>query len=154
MLLSRYFVLCLAIAMTIAVGCKPSTRRNLPVEFVEGVVTLDSAPLDAASVQFIPKTEGAGIESAGGYTDAAGKFTLSSLNGDPGEGALPGEYNVFVSKTISVPIPGAAHEEGDAPPEETKQITPAIYKDRNNPQFEATVVKGKNTFNFDLKSKP
>lgn len=153
MSLNRLFILTLLVVLVVTVGCKPSTRRNLPVEFVEGVITMDGAPLGEASVQFIPKAEKAGNEPAGGYTDAAGKYTLSSMNGDPGEGALPGEYDVFISKTISVPIPGATHEEGDAPPEETKQVTPEIYRDRSNPQLEANVVKGKNTFNFDLKSK-
>ena len=151
---NRLFVLALVAVTVVASGCQPSTRRNIPVEYVEGTITMDGTPLDNTSVQFIPKKEGVGIESAGGYTDASGKYTLSSMNGDPGKGALVGDYNVFISKTISVPVPGARQIEGEPPEEESQLVTPAIYKDRSNPQLEATVVKGKNTFNFDLKSKP
>jgi hypothetical protein len=128
-------------------------KRNLPVEYVEGIVTMDGIPLDNASVQFVSKTEGQG-EAAGGYTDVNGKYTLSSMNGDPGKGALQGDYIVLITKTISIPIPGAVHNEGDAPPEESKELVPAVYNNRSKPLLEATVVKGKNKFNFDVKTKP
>jgi hypothetical protein len=137
----------------IVIGCSPSVKRNLPVEYVEGIVTMDGVPLDNASIQFIPKTETQG-EAAGGYTDSKGKYTLSSMNGDPGKGALPGDYIVLITKTISVPIPGTKYGEGDAPPEESKELVPAVYNDRSKPLLEVTVIKGKNTFNFDVKSKP
>jgi hypothetical protein len=134
------------------IGCSSSDKRNRSVEYVEGIITMDGKPLDNASIQFIPKTEGKG-ESAGGYTDTNGKYTLSSLNGNPGKGALAGEYIVLISKTISVPISGTKYEEDEVPPEELKQLVPAIYKNRNKPFFTVTVVKGKNIHNFEVKSK-
>ncbi|MDR2439853.1 MAG: hypothetical protein LBE12_10850, partial [Planctomycetaceae bacterium] len=118
-------------------GCSPSVKRNLPVEYVEGIVTMDGIPLDNASVQFVPKTEGQG-EAAGGYTDAKGKYTLTSLNGDLNKGALPDNYIVLITKTISVLIPGSVPQEGDAPLEETKEIVPAAYNNRSKPIFEVT----------------
>ncbi|MDR1963291.1 MAG: hypothetical protein LBQ50_05890 [Planctomycetaceae bacterium] len=135
------------------IGCSPSTRRNLPVEYVGGIVTKDGVPLENACIQFIPKTEEQG-EAAVGYTDSNGKYTLTSMNGDLGKGALPGEYAVLVTKTISVLIQGAKQEEGEPPPEETKELVSALYNNRNQPLLEAVVIKGKNKFNFDVKSKP
>ncbi|MDR1270436.1 MAG: hypothetical protein LBK82_13015 [Planctomycetaceae bacterium] len=135
------------------IGCSPLSKRNLPVEYVEGIVTMDGVPLNNACVQFIPKTEGQG-EAAVGYTGSNGKYTLSSMNGNLGKGALQGEYIVLITKTISVLIQGAKHEEGEAPPEETKELIPAVYNNRAQPVLEAVVVKGKNKFNFDVKSNP
>jgi hypothetical protein len=148
----KYFLILLTLWFAF-IGCSSSDKRNRFVEYVEGIVTMDGTPLDNASIQFIPKTEGKG-ESAGGYTNANGKYTLSSLNGNPGKGALAGEYIVLISKTISVPISRAKYEEGEAPPEELKQLVPAVYQNRNKPFFEVTVVKGKNVHNFEVKSKP
>jgi hypothetical protein len=146
-----YFVL--TIIFITFIGCSPSMKRDLPVEYVEGIVTMDGVPLDNASIQFIPKTGNQG-EAAGGYSDVKGKYTLSSMNGDIGKGALPGDYIVLITKTISVPISGVIHNEGDAPPEESKEVLPAVYNNRSKPLWEVTVVKGKNTFNFDVKAKP
>lgn len=153
--ISRYRLCfaCLSGLLLFTFGCGGTPSRNLPVAYVEGVVTLDGAPLTEASVLFIPKTQGSG-ESAGGYTDATGKYTLTSMNGDPGKGALPAEYIVTISKTVSTPIPGAKVEEGDAPPEKTEEVTPAVYRDRTKSPLAASVVQGKNSFNFELKSKP
>jgi hypothetical protein len=148
----KYYLILLTLWI-VFIGCSSSDKRNRSVEYVEGIVTMDGVPLDNASIQFIPKTEGKG-ESAGGYTDAQGKYTLSSLNGSSGKGALAGEYIVLISKTISVPISKVKYEEGEAPPEELKQLVPAIYKNRDKPFFTVTVVNGKNVHNFEVKSKP
>jgi hypothetical protein len=147
-----YFVF--TIILVTFIGCSPSSKRNLPVEYVEGIITMDGVPLDNAFVLFVPKTEGQG-EAASGYTNAQGKYTLTSLNGNLNKGALPGDYIVLITKTISVPITGAVHEEGDAPLEESKSFVPAVYNNRSKPLLEVTVVvKGKNMFNFDVKTKP
>jgi hypothetical protein len=146
-----YFVF--TVVLVTFIGCSLSSKRNLPVEYVEGIVTMDGVPLDNACVQFIPKTEGQG-EAAVGYTNSNGKYTLSSMNGDLGKGAMQGEYVVLITKTISVLIQGAKPEEGEAPPEETKELVPAVYNNRSQPILEAVIVKGKNKFNFDVKSKP
>lgn len=150
-IMSGYVVLVLSVLIT---GCFFGTRRNLPVAYVEGVITMDGVPLEHATVQFIPKRAGPGIEPAGGYTGPSGKYVLSSINGDIGKGALPGEYDVFVSKAVSVPVPRAGRGEDEPIAEELKLVTPEIYMDRKRPRFDATVVKGKNTLDFDLKSKP
>jgi hypothetical protein len=76
------------------------------------------------------------------------------MNGNLGKGALQGEYVVLITKTISVLIQGAKPEEGEALPEETKELVSAVYNNRSQPILEAVVVKGKNKFNFDVKSKP
>ena len=60
---------------------------------VSGIVTQSGAPLEGAAVTFAPT--GAG-RSASGLTDATGKFTLTTL--DPGDGAMPGDYQVTITK--------------------------------------------------------
>jgi hypothetical protein len=76
---------------------------------VEGVVTLDGKPVEGATVMFVP-TEGSG-RPATGATESDGSFRLKSF--DSGDGILPGNYKVTVSKIEGGPIPKApeVHEE-------------------------------------------
>ena len=148
-------------------GC--TKGRDLPVQFVEGIVTLDGEPLAGANVAFIPKDFslsadpanrpklGTVPEVAGGSTDAQGQYLLGSVHGKPGKGALVGDYVVTIAKSELIRPPGAdpaSQEEGGSAPPPSRYITPKIYIDRTTTPFTATVVKGKNKFDFDLKSKP
>jgi len=137
-------------------GCG-SKGRGLKVEYVEGVVTLDDQPLEGASVTFIPKTEGGKEESASGYSDEKGVYKLSSVNGDPGKGAVAGEYVVNVSKVkVEDPKAGMSYEQATVSTTVVKQIQelPAIYQDRKNSPLTFTVKPGKNKIDIELKSKP
>jgi hypothetical protein len=75
-------------------GC---SDRDHKYSKVEGTVTYNGLPVEGATVNFQPiSPEG---ESASGITDVGGKFTLTSVNAlNGGRGALPGDYNVVVSK--------------------------------------------------------
>jgi hypothetical protein len=64
---------------------------NRSVSKVEGVVTLDGAPLSGATVSFMPVGEG---RPASGLTDRDGNFRLSTFRTD--DGALAGDYRVIV----------------------------------------------------------
>jgi len=168
-LLSLFF--CMFIVLFVA-GCGPK-GKGLKTEYVEGVVTLEGVPLEGASVQFSPMnldlsaTPSLGQpEMANGLTDQNGKYTLSSINGDVGKGAIAGEYRVLITKikatTIETgsdgrPVAGAQGFGTDAAGNviTTKQedLIPAVYKDRKNTPLSFTVVPGKNlNVNFDLKS--
>lgn len=70
----------------------PSPPSTLPVT---GRVLYDGAPVEGATVTFMPASDG--IRPAIGVTDAAGAFTLSCF--ENGDGATPGEYHVTVTKT-------------------------------------------------------
>lgn len=148
----RIVLLTAACLLLLFPGCG-SSRRHLPVAYVEGTVTHDGVPLENASINFIPKIEGQG-EAAGGYTDAKGKYKVTSMNGDVDRGALPGDYIVTISKVICYPKPGVVVPEGEVAPEITEQITPLKYKSSGKSPLSATIVKGKNTLDFDVKGKP
>ncbi len=61
---------------------------------VQGVVKLDSKPVPAAMVEFLPL--GGHGQPANGVTDSNGTFHLDTQS--PGDGAWPGEYKVVVRK--------------------------------------------------------
>lgn len=61
---------------------------------VEGVVKLDGAPVEGATVTF---AAGEGGKTYTGLTDAQGNFSLIGSDGKPG--ALPGDYKITVVKT-------------------------------------------------------
>src|SRR5262245_17600189 len=85
-------VLCLTLGFA-AAGCGGPDK---PVK-VRGVVLLDDQPLAGATVTFLPV---AGTSrTANGRTDADGAFRLTTYTTN--DGALPGEYIVTVSLTIS-----------------------------------------------------
>ena len=149
----------LLVSTLVIAGCGPK-GSGLRVEYVEGIVTLDGQPLEGASVTFIPKTEGGTIEAASGYSNEKGVYKLSSMNGDPEKGAVAGEYIVNVSKVeIDDPTAGMSYEQrtmmtGNTPIVTQTQILPAIYQDRMNSPLSATVNKGKNKIDLELKSSP
>jgi hypothetical protein len=86
--LVRIIPLLALIAVLVGCGAKP-----VPVT---GVVRLDGAPVEGATVTFITAD---GNLSAAGQTDADGNFSLST-GGQPG--AFPGDYQVVVVKTPKV----------------------------------------------------
>jgi hypothetical protein len=73
--------------------------KDSPVA-VEGIVTLDGAPVEGASVTFTP--EGEGGQPAYGLTDTEGAFWLTTFSEQTG--ALPGAYKVLVTKTEPVTL--------------------------------------------------
>jgi hypothetical protein len=66
---------------------------------VEGIVTLDGAPVGAATVTFIPVDEKGGHHAASGVTNQDGRFRLTTFNTN--DGALPGHYRVTVTQVES-----------------------------------------------------
>jgi hypothetical protein len=93
----------IVIVAMVGVGCGPAGPVLAPVE---GVVLLEGEPLEGAVVLFQP--EGGGKPSTG-LTDAAGKFTLTTL--EKGDGAYVGANSVAVTK--SLPSAAANVEEGE-----------------------------------------
>lgn len=146
-----------AVACFAVVGCGGA---SLKTEMVTGVVTLDGAPVEGATVTFSPTSGGV---MAVGQTDAEGKYTLTSQQGGaPGKGAVVGEYQVGVVKSVNT-APQPTQEEREKASAEGRDISkdyPAKYEDLvpkqyKLPQFSgltASVKAGENTFDFELKS--
>ena len=165
-----FLFVCVLVAMCFAAGCGPK-GKGLKTEYVEGIITLNGAPLEGASVQFSPadafSTNPAPgqPEMANGLTDKSGKYTLSSINGDVGKGAVAGEYRVLVTKIKATtaeldesgkPVDGKGFGRdaaGNAITTIQEDLIPVIYRDRKKSPLSYTVVPGKNLkVDFDLKS--
>ena len=150
-------------------GCSSGLRT----EFVEGIVTLEGEPLEDALVTFIPASEGT-ARAAVGTTDAKGRYTLTTVEGGkPGKGTTEGSYKITVAKrmpdtTEQKPESVVMNADPSRPPtpqemaaaEQARRSAglppPYLYlspKKYNNPEtsgLTATVVRGKNTFDFPL----
>lgn len=144
----------------ISFGCGQSGPS---VQYVRGVITLDGAPLEGATVLFSPKSTG-GLGAAG-KTQADGSFTLNARGAQPGAGTTIGDYAVTVSK---IEMPKIVEIDEDDPrygtPEQDriqqeasnakpKVIVPEKYSDSETSPFTAQVVSGQNEFAFDVSSK-
>jgi hypothetical protein len=123
----------------------PGCRRGPPVVYVEGVVTMNGEPIEGANVGFTPVGK-PGAMPAAGFTDARGKFVLSTHTAKFGGGATVGDYVVIVSKTIIPP----GEEDKDSP--KVVLVTPPLYQVKETSPLRATVKNGQNRFEFDLKS--
>lgn len=134
---------------------------------VTGVVTLDGNPLPGASVSFSPKDSTG--RAAVGMTDMDGKFSLMTVS--PGDGAVPGEYGVTVTKggaSASGPKEDPRSSGGKMSPEDTKKMMeslqqgkvveqksglPEKYASAATSGFQASVASsGENNFTFALTS--
>jgi len=133
----------------------------LKTEPVAGVITLDGEPLAEATVNFSPKVPG---EGAVGFarTNEKGEYRLQTMQGNPDAGTLPGEYAVTVSKYKLVPTGRKMQRQcpftGEVSVED--EMTEVLlfpemqtYANVATTPFSATVVKGRNQFDFDLQSK-
>lgn len=125
-------------------------KKAMKTESVTGKVTLDGAPLAQATVYFSPVADGA---SAVGITNDAGEYKLQTAQGAADAGTTPGSYKVFFTHETVV-SPEQKNADGEVTKEEvTKSDIPAKYNSPDTSGFTADVVKGKNTFDFDLSSK-
>ena len=143
MLRTLFFIVLLCV-----VGC---SHRGPVVQFVEGMVTLDGAPVADANVCFTPK--GAEGLPALGKTDAKGQYRLTSAQaGEFGKGAVIGDYDVRVQKYVDLNAVELVNPQvGDyLPMAKPKHHLPVKYADAKTSGLSATVKKGKNRIDFNL----
>lgn len=146
------FALCLLLVA--GLGC---SQRGPRVEYVEGIVTLDGAPVAEALVRYVPVA--ADGVSANGFTDASGKYTLTAGIGEKiGQGAVAGEYKVLVNKyeTSHSEDTGPKKDIGGGMPStqiHSKNHLPEKYDSIGTSGLTATVNAGKNVINLTLKSR-
>lgn len=96
---SRWAVLAAALAISSGCGLGGDDDRPKTVE-AKGIVTLDGAPIEGASIVFAPVEPGEGKYPAQARSDATGNFELTAFESKPG--AVPGQYKVMVSRTVEV----------------------------------------------------
>ncbi|GHT31261.1 hypothetical protein FACS1894214_2410 [Planctomycetales bacterium] len=120
-------------------GCG-GPKYKFAVNKVEGVVTLDGVPFDGVTITFMPNSTG---EMGFARTGNSGEYQLSALGAKPQGGTTEGEYCVSFDKSM------LASDSGD----KMKQYVPKKYLTPETSGFKVKVEKGKNIFNFDLKSK-
>lgn len=114
-----------------------------------GVVTLGGEPVEGATVMFVA-VDGKG--GAAGRTDAQGRYAATTFN--PGDGAVPGEYLVTVSK---YEMPSEFPDEAEDSPGQDQEhlppptnLVPAKYADVQTSGLTVSVVEGKNSFDIAL----
>jgi hypothetical protein len=94
--------LLLAAVAPLAAGCGGAQGKTIKAE---GVLTYkDGTPIGSAMVLFEPKDKEG--RSASGFTDKDGTFELTTFNS--GDGAMPGEYVVVVTKKSAAATAEAA----------------------------------------------
>lgn len=134
-----------------ALGCgKPGPQ----VQYVEGVVLIDGAPVADATVVFVPKEEGGLV--ATGRSNSEGRFTLTSVRGGkPNGGALVGDYAVTFSKA-DYDLKGTGKtRDDDLDGVPLIHLIPRQYADVEKSGLRATVKQGRNVgpdFQFELAS--
>lgn len=132
-----------------SLGCgqtKPSFVDELVP--VTGTVTFDGQPLADATVIFI-SLQGESRQTSA-VTDGDGKYSLMSANGF--EGAVPGDYDVLISKFVT--------EDGSVPPQDVApmdvgamEMIPERYSNAAKITLKETVSQVGGTIDFALSSK-
>jgi len=126
---------------------------------VHGIVLLDGSPVEGATVFFSPQPEDGksptGLPAAG-RTGTDGTFTLNATGGArSGAGTGIGEYVVTVVKQEGDPPPVSKPGQPPLPPPmgmKIRDVLPVRYKNGSTSPLRATVVRGTNSFRFELSS--
>jgi len=143
------------LSLTFLGGCgwaKVDPNRPKTVA-VKGTVNYKGQPAEGATVTFIAQT--AKEKGATGLTDANGNFRLMTFA--PGDGAMPGNYRVKISRTESKPqvsdeeMKKLMNTGRQLPPPIETELLPKKYKSDATSGLTAEVKdKGDNAFTFDL----
>ena len=157
--MSRCIAVFLVVFAVFFSGCGPG---GIPVNYVEGTVTLNGTPLADAVVSFSPVQGGTG-KAAVGTTDDKGVFKLTAAeSSNIGGGTAPGEYLVSITKPTESAVvdpeawktdPNYGKASSDSPTKvtEIKSEVPADYWVANTSGLTASVKSGSNTgIKFEL----
>jgi hypothetical protein len=109
---------------------------------VSGKVTYNGKPVPKGTITFVPVAQGG--RNAVGTLETDGSYRLQTEQ--PGDGAILGEYKVTIY----------AHDEQvldyiPAKPVAPKILAPTKYENPNTTDLKATVQRGSNTKDFELK---
>ena len=142
--------LIVGLAFAISCGCSESSKpyKTAPVS---GVIKLDGQPLAAARVTFMPLPDGQSTRQSGpeaaGETDAAGRYSMTTVFGD--SGASIGKNRVMVStrKTELDPT------NPDRSKEVAKERVPGKYFTDQAPLIFEVLPDGSKSADFELTTK-
>jgi hypothetical protein len=141
----------LAGVIVTGLGCGPSGPDRPKTYPVTGVVTYKGEPVAGANLNF-QLADGSGYAMA--ITDASGRYSLQTF--EPGDGAVPGEYHVGITKYDQSVVVDDMSDDDYRPPEEQQHVVaagnqlPAKYSVPQTSGLTASVKEQPNTFNFDL----
>jgi hypothetical protein len=144
----------LLIVAVSALGCG-SAREFAEVE---GTVTFDGKPLTEVQVVFVPDVvRGNKGNNASAFTDAEGRYRLRAER-DQRDGTVLGPHRVYFVDLTAVPdLTGMPPPPGQPVRRSGPGLPlrfPKVYTDLLETPFKDVEIKsGKQTFNFDLKSK-
>ena len=135
-------------------GCSSEPPDDRPARAkVTGTITLSGSPVENARIQFhaVSKSQG-----AIGQTQADGTYTLTTFVA--GDGALPGDYVVTISKKevedkLTEDQKLKMQEMGrQIPPAKTTELMPREYTNSSASPLKVTVkADEENHFDFDVK---
>jgi len=128
--------------MIVGLTCAAACGRSRPVTIpTSGEITCDNQPLADAEVVFTPT----GGRPASGRTDERGRFSLTTFS--IGDGAMPGEHVVTVSKQV------AKDARNTGPYLEYVQLVAPRYASPQSSPLRATVSSsGPRTHSFAIES--
>lgn len=138
------------IGVATLVGC--TGKQSGPPEntaVVKGTVTYNGSPLADATVTFQAADSPAKI--AFGRTDASGNYQLSTA---AGPGAIPGEYQISVTKmeasAASQVTEDSPEYTGETETAEAQSVIPEKYGKAATSELTASVKEGENTIPLTL----
>lgn len=126
------------------------TRMRPPTYSAGGTVLVDGKPIEGVKVQFerAPGDDGR-PRVAFGYTDARGRFRLSTFR--DGDGAVEGQQGVVIEWVTTETLPKPPRAEV-APTREVSHL-PERYRSSKTSGLTATVTAGgRNEFSFSITS--
>lgn len=142
----------LAAVFAFAAGCGPSGPPRPKTYPVSGTVTYKGEPVADANLNFQLLT---GSCSAFAKADAAGRYELMTFV--QGDGAVPGDYLVSITKYEAPPPsgPSTINENyvppgSNVPPAPPKNLLPKKYSQLKSSGLTAKVDEGSNTVDFKL----
>jgi hypothetical protein len=148
----RITLLLAVLTLTIcAAGCGSKPQSDRPATYpVSGTVTMNGEPVTDANVNF-QLTDGS--RGASGLTDQQGTFSLTTFVA--GDGALPGEYRVAITKFEKPPQGAQVPEDHpdynpNVPSFVPRNLLPEKYANPQTSELTATVTEGANTVKFEL----
>lgn len=142
------FVSLRAVAL-VAVVCAVGCDRGQQFTEVEGVVTCGGRPLADVEVVFLPDPEqGTFGPRSAGYTDAAGRYRLTTPGGD---GAVVGTHRVTVRDLTTIRGPAGANTKSAGTGGALKARFAETYQSSSaTPLKTVQVQPGRNVLDFNL----
>jgi hypothetical protein len=141
---------CMTALILWAAGCNRYEQKSeVPLVPVTGEVKLGDAPLEDATVEYIP-SGGTRGQGGSGMTDLEGRFEIASPFGEPG--LTGGDYTVVISKT-ELPPGAVANPDFLGPADNpVQQLVAPEYSDRVRTRLKAKVPpSGKAHHKFSVK---